>query len=494
MRRIRGKVIAVCTVIAIILAAREALTAEIPVVYAENGSDIDDAAVLEEDGEDEQDTENSASGDGENEDKDGDEKDGDTDKASGGVNSGTGSADGSRKDGDTDKAGGNVNSGKDSASDSQTDGGNKTDGKPDADTDDAEADSDADVKTEDDTLADAEEEPEETLPPAEIRSVFSLRSSRSTGRDIGEVKSIPAFNEQLQTYANEGAVEATLSADIGLAEVNDAITVPAGVDLTLKMNNCSLTDCFRSNAINVNGGTLTLTGKGSIECNNGYGIMIVGGNVTLDGNQTITSTSDNAIFVSQGGNLTISGGTIKGGNYGIFATESTVTINSGTVTGNRAACYISGGESVSRTLTINGGTFKATSGQSLYYAASKKATINGGTFTNGVGVELSKSSESIDSLSIGEWATRFYTKINGSFDNNTFRAMDTDSGYYYYIESSTGGKSGTWDGKYKEYRLLEPGKKYSFKDAGCKVSGDDSVYKACDFYFSGEGFYTFTKE
>lgn len=456
MRRIRGKVIAVCTVIAIILAAREALTAEIPVVYAENGSDIDDAAVLEEDGEDEQDTENSASGDGENEDKDGDEKDGDTDKASGGVNSGTGSADGSRKDGDTDKAGGNVNSGKDSASDSQTDGGNKTDGKPDADTDDAEADSDADVKTEDDTLADAEEEPEETLPPAEIRSVFSLRSSRSTGTNVSS-------EEELSNALWSGESVINLASDIalrGLFELGDELT------LNLKGNTLSC----ETNVFDVYS-DLTINGPGTISCREG-----------------------SAIIVGEGGKVTISDATVNGMDCGIESYGGIVTINSGEITGSRAACYISGGESVSRTLTINGGTFKATSGQSLYYAASKSAEINGGTFANGVGVELRGSEVDINSLPIGEWATRFNNIIIGSFDKNTFKAEAIDGSYYYYIASSTNGQSQEWDGSCTEIRSLSAGNDYSFGAGKWTVGGDDAVYSAGSFCVPSSGTYTFTKK
>lgn len=495
MRRVRGKIIAVCTVVAVILAAKAALTAEIPVVYAEDGSDIDKTAVLEADGEDKQDTELPAFGDGE--DEDGDEKDGDADKAGGGVNSGTDSADGSQKDGDTDKAGGDVNSGTDSAADSQTDGGNKTDSMTDADTADTKADSDADVKTEDDTLADTEEETEETLPPAEIRSVFSLRSSRSTGTDIGSFDTIDDLNNTLKNWANKGAVEATLSEKINLTEGYGAISVPAGVDLTLNMNNCSLSG-FSNNGINVTGGTLTLTGTGSIECNNGYGIYINGGNVTLEGSQTITAQTEAAIHVSGSGTLNISGGgSVTGGAYGIYSNESNVNINSSsvTVTATAGDAWCVAGYDTGKTLTIKGGTFKAQNGKSLRInVPDDKVTITGGSFPNGISIKSSEGS-GVNDLPIGNWASGFYGSITGGvLSDNTFSAGQDGSNYYVHSPSGVTVSSGSWNGKYKEYRLLDPGKKYSFKDAGCKVSGDDTVYKACDFYVSEEEYYTFTKE
>ena len=279
MRRIRGKIIAVCTVIAVILATKAALTAEIPVVYAENGSDIDDTAALEVDGEDEQDTELPSSDDGE--DEDGEDGDGDTGKTNSGVNSGT-----------------------DSAADSETDGGNKTDSKPDADPDDAEADSDADGKTEDDTLADAEEELEETLPLAGMNSVFSLRSSRSTETEVGDESELSA------ALAGESPnVNIKLTNDIPLSEER-ALNVDGNVTINLNGRTISA----NSGVFDVgNSGALTITGEGTIKSESGNAIYVTGGALTITGGCTIKSESENAIYFD-GNKLTINNGTFQASN------------------------------------------------------------------------------------------------------------------------------------------------------------------------------------
>ena len=182
--------------------------------------------------------------------------------------------------------------------------------------------------------------------------------------------------------------------------LGDMVTFGEGKTVTLNLNGKTLTGPTNNKpAISVNDATLTITGNGTIS---GYAAVQVVGNKTPDGaatksvlvveNGTLTGTEYGILFIGNGADVTVNGGTITGGDNAAIMSNGTVNstsdqghtklvVNGGTITGNtrtsgyaNCAIYLPN----SGTAIINGGTIKGTAGAGIVVRGGS-LTVNGGT-------------------------------------------------------------------------------------------------------------------
>lgn len=208
------------------------------------------------------------------------------------------------------------------------------------------------------------------------------------------------------TGSSEAAPAKTLQAQIDKAEngatitLNDNytedITIPAGKDIILNLNDKTLTNSAGDTITVALGATLTIEGKGTVDnvthqkaALKNYGNATIKSGVTLMRSQETgvdpdTSGGNSYYTIVNNGTMTISGANVE--NKGAFSsmiingdnddlnTESVLTIDDGTFTGGINS--VKNGEL--GVLTINNGTFTNTT----QYAVMNwnKATINNGTF------------------------------------------------------------------------------------------------------------------
>lgn len=198
---------------------------------------------------------------------------------------------------------------------------------------------------------------------------------------------------------------------------SDALTIPTGANVTIKLNGKKLTNKDGKHTI-INNGTLTITGSGTVDnTSNGTAALYnnAGATATLNGGTYTRSHEAGQDKDTSGGNSYY---TLK--NFGSMTINSGVTVNqdgttNGGTTGKYSSLVANGWYDASKNgsngeptptaeavLTINGGTFSGglntiknddygtlTINDGLFknYAQcaffnANKATINGGTFVN----------------------------------------------------------------------------------------------------------------
>ena len=189
----------------------------------------------------------------------------------------------------------------------------------------------------------------------------------------------------------------TLNEDVALG---DMVTFGEGKTVTLNLNGKTLTGPTNNKpAISVNNATLTITGNGTIS---GYAAVQVVGNTTPSGvatksvlvveNGTLAGSEYGILFIGNGADVTVNGGTITGGDNAAIMSNGTVNstsdqghtklvVNGGTITGNtitdgyaNCAIYLPN----SGTAMINGGTIKGAAGAGIVVRGGS-LTVNGGT-------------------------------------------------------------------------------------------------------------------
>lgn len=197
--------------------------------------------------------------------------------------------------------------------------------------------------------------------------------------------------KDLEKALTKGNEKITLEADLVL---KSETMIAEGANVTLDLNGKTLTTketTGRHKYLNVDEGA-TLTIKNGTAALRGVGVY---GKVVVEETATIQSIDDNGgacLWVYEGGEVVINGGTFTatGGDFnGTTSTDvvqepgvisnngGTVTINGGTFSAPETGCYAINNNS--GTLVINGGTFTALRG--VVGAAGGNVTINGGTFT-----------------------------------------------------------------------------------------------------------------
>ena len=160
--------------------------------------------------------------------------------------------------------------------------------------------------------------------------------------------------------------------------VEEPITIPAEKNVVVDLNGKTITAA--DYAIE-NYGTLTINGDGTI---NGV-VYGENGTTTVENGTFNAPESGKYVFLnSQGGTLTINGGTINGGSsYPIYSYDenSSLVINDVTVNATFGCVNAYG---TNGSVEINGGTFQMTGVEGktshIAYFSNVDATINGGTF------------------------------------------------------------------------------------------------------------------
>lgn len=332
------------------------------------------------------------------------------------------------------------------------------------------------------------------------------------------------------------------------ANTNEDIVIPSGADITLEIS-AGVTLGNVSGDTITNNGTLTVTGQGSVTStisgktallNNGkanlngssfstgntgyytvvnHGVMTVAG-ASITKNSTEASCLENGWYNSEdvsgktakltissgsitggmhavkndeGGDLTITGGTVSGSqiytviNYGTANISGGTIENSNTKTGSAAVSngYINNGVTYSGSMTISGGTFTAGS-----YAISNASelTIKNGTF-NGANSGISTETGSNTVISSGGFiGSKYYgltTKGNVTITGGSFTGGSSSSGYAVRANGGTdtkivieGGSFAAPNGKYTIYQASS-GQAISISDDSTFTGGSISnIYKS----------------
>ena len=233
-------------------------------------------------------------------------------------------------------------------------------------------------------------------------------------------------------------------------ELSDSIYINKA--LTLDLNDHNINNSTSDAIFVQDGGDLTIkdsVGGGTIS-SGWYGVQVYGGTATISGG---TITGGEGIVVS-GGEVTITGGNISGtgsDGSGVWIVSGTVNINGGSVTGSVYGVYAQGG-----TTNINGGTVTANNADGVgAWLSGGTVNINGGTvsgdgqFGYGVCVDIGTTTISGDANISGSYAG-VYVSIEGD-DKATISGGTISGGTYgVYVESGqceiTGGTiTGTGD-------------------------------------------------
>lgn len=187
----------------------------------------------------------------------------------------------------------------------------------------------------------------------------------------------------LAKYTDGTPVEIILTAPIDYG--NTSLQVGAGNNITLNLNGQNMTG-QKDIVIQVNGGSLTIDGAGSITGKGTYAVYVQSGNFTLAGgsiSNTGIKDSNAALMINTGATATISGGSLtetpgSGAGYACYAaTGSTLTISSGM-------------------FTMNGDT-----GKSLWISGGANAVITGGGYNKSIAVEAQPDSALYSALFYG---------------------------------------------------------------------------------------------
>ena len=166
---------------------------------------------------------------------------------------------------------------------------------------------------------------------------------------------------------------------VGDVTLKSSVVLNEGKVATLDLNGKTIT--ATDYAIE-NFGTLKINGNGTI---NGIVYCEATGNTTVENGTFNATESGKFVFLnSQGGTLTINGGTINGGSsYPIYSYDenSSLVINDVTVNATFGCVNAYG---TNGSVVINGGTYQMTGVQGktshIAYFSNVDATINGGTF------------------------------------------------------------------------------------------------------------------
>ena len=201
---------------------------------------------------------------------------------------------------------------------------------------------------------------------------------------------------------NSGAKYATLKEAVDAADTGDTVTTLAdcvvdngntGITFTKGINlvnNYTITIDGANYALRIANGTttpVTMSGTGSLVWARGNGSPILVGCNEVKSSYGINSFYEGS-FVLNGGTLTSTDATAKGGNL-VKLEAGTFVLNDGTINGGtRGVKADSEGNNATCVLTINGGTIVNTNSAAIAASTagsgSSTVTVNGGTFTGAI--------------------------------------------------------------------------------------------------------------
>lgn len=208
--------------------------------------------------------------------------------------------------------------------------------------------------------------------------------------------SITELNTTLGNYRGSQSLNAKLQNDWNV-QSGEVIRVTSGDNLTLDLNGYKISNTTSTIAIQVNGGSLTITdsssGTGTIEASQCSAVEITGGNVNIlngnfKGNTGAVSQDAYTLWV-KGGELVMQNGSVENRNAAaVFVDVSAkATIAGGSFKATNSsgycyACYATGNSN----LIISGGDFSitASSGKSLWIDENVTVSLTGGTYHNAI--------------------------------------------------------------------------------------------------------------
>lgn len=155
---------------------------------------------------------------------------------------------------------------------------------------------------------------------------------------------------------------------------SDALTIPTGANVTIKLNGKKLTNKDGKHTI-INNGTLTITGSGTVDnTSNGTAALYnnAGATATLNGGTYTRSKEAGKSADNSGGNSYY---TLK--NFGTMTINSGVTVNQGADGDGKYSSLVANGWQ-------NGSTAGKPGKEPAVTSSGAQMTINGGTFSGGL--------------------------------------------------------------------------------------------------------------
>ena len=225
-----------------------------------------------------------------------------------------------------------------------------------------------------------------------IKCTKKLLVSVTTAGDNSTTKYYPDFASAIteaEKAGNEGCT-VTLLSNISLTET---VRISSG-NFTLDLDEYIL-ECSKSTVLIISGGTIDIIAKENGKIIGSQGIWIYGGTVKVAASIEATDSYGKAIYI-EAGNLTVSGGTIKGyeGIKGFATCEISIVIEeSANIIGNYKGISIDEGygnySNIEVELEITGGTVSGEK-QAILYSCNREnllfnIIISGGTISCGEG-------------------------------------------------------------------------------------------------------------
>lgn len=208
----------------------------------------------------------------------------------------------------------------------------------------------------------------------------------TTAGDNPTIKYYLDFASAITEAEKDAGCTVTLLSDISLTET---VKISSG-NFTLDLNEHSLKGSMSDYVLNISGGTIDIIAQEGGKIIGSQGICIYGGTVKVAASIEATDSYGNAILITDG-NLTVSGGTIKG-DYGIYKYNNSGNIvieESANIIGNIIGISIANFSYNGVKLEITGGTVSG-KGCAIFYSfheadSSSGIIISGGTISCGEG-------------------------------------------------------------------------------------------------------------
>ena len=253
-----------------------------------------------------------------------------------------------------------------------------------------------------------------SIDPATMQCACGVTASVSVTMG-GNTVYYPTLNSAIQAVSTAASEDEAVVKLLNSVDLGDTYqSIQAGV-FTLDLNGCSITSTtsfvlYLSSA-NVDM-VITDSGEGGIISGATFGVYASDSTLTINGG---TINGDTYGIDVYNGTLTIYGGTISGDAYGVYASDSTLTINGGTISSdsyavcaNNGSVDINGGtltganyglDISNSTLTISGGSISGEASRALKSYKST-VTISGGIFSGTYHID--NMSDSAIRLIVGE--------------------------------------------------------------------------------------------
>lgn len=183
-----------------------------------------------------------------------------------------------------------------------------------------------------------------------------------------------------------------------------------------------------------NGGTLTVNG-GTIEAAyyatsgiGGYAIYVKDGSANVNAGNIVAGSGDTCIYGNNTSEVEINDGVVTSASWGIVMTRtSQLTVNGGTITGNTYAISTNGTSGENAQIIITGGTIGDENGANGVYLPSGSLNVTGGTITGKTGIYFKSRNLNITGGEIVGVGPAVEYNYSGNGSNSTGDALVIDS-------------------------------------------------------------------